>query len=271
MIPGKDATCIETGLTDGKKCSVCNEVLVAQVEIPSGHNYVDGKCNVCNELKPSEGLEYTLNADGISYSVSKGTCEDINIIIPSTYNNLPVTSIGEEAFDHCTSLESIVIPSSVTSIGQSAFSYCTNLTSIVIPSSVTSIGQWAFTYTNFSTITIPNSITEIGYGAFQNSDVTEIIFETGSQLKSIGDMAFYDCANLESITIPESVTSIGRWAFEHCTSLKSIVIPNSVTSIGQSAFANCTSLTIYCKAVSKPSGWHNDWNPNNRPVDWGGE
>ncbi len=60
---------------------------------------------------------------------------------------------------------------------------------------------------------------------------------------SIGDSAFYRCASLTSVTIPNSVTSIGESAFEDCTSLTSITIPNSVTSIGGSAFFGCTELT----------------------------
>ena len=49
-ILGKDATCTETGLTDGKKCSVCGEILTAQEEIPAkGHDYEDGKCLACDQ------------------------------------------------------------------------------------------------------------------------------------------------------------------------------------------------------------------------------
>ncbi|MBQ7098682.1 MAG: discoidin domain-containing protein, partial [Oscillospiraceae bacterium] len=48
-VPGKDATCTETGLTEGKKCSVCDEVIVAQEVIPAlGHDYVNGECSRCD-------------------------------------------------------------------------------------------------------------------------------------------------------------------------------------------------------------------------------
>jgi hypothetical protein len=55
-----------------------------------------------------------------------------------------VTSIGDYAFENCTSLTSVTIPSTVTSIGEGAFGLCTSLTSITIPNSVQSIGDYAF-------------------------------------------------------------------------------------------------------------------------------
>lgn len=72
------------------------------------------------------------------------------VSIPSSViynsNTYSVTSIGNSAFYHCSSLTSINIPSGVTSIGSSAFSSCSSLTSINIPSGVTSIGGYTFSY-----------------------------------------------------------------------------------------------------------------------------
>lgn len=52
------------------------------------------------------------------------------------------------------------------------------------------------------------------------------------------------CNQIQSVTIPESVTSIGKSAFEHCSKLDSLTINGVATSmIGAYAFNGCTSLT----------------------------
>ncbi len=154
-----------------------------------------------------------------------------------------VTSIGDFAFAHCTSLTSVTIPNSVTSISSGAFQYCYSLTSVTIPNSVTSIGEAAFTgCRRMASVTISNSITSIAHGTFSDCDsLTSVIIP--SSVTSIGDYAFANCPSLTSVTIPNSVTSIGEWAFNACTSLTSLTIPNSVTTIGESAFNFCVSLT----------------------------
>ena len=223
-----------------------------------------------------------------------------NIVIPDS-----VTSIGDYAFEGCSSLTSIEISDSVESIGAMAFYDCTSLTSIEIPDSVTSIGVDAFRgCTSLTSIEIPGSVTSIGNGAFGNcASLTSIevaqnneyyksengnlyskdgatliqyaigkkdtAFSIPDSVTSISDYAFYGCRSLTSIEIPNSVTSIDDYAFSYCTSLTSIEIPDSVTYIGSSAFKDCTSLTIYCEVESKPSGWISYWNPDNRPVVWG--
>ena len=60
---------------------------------------------------------------------------------------------------------------------------------------------------------------------------------------SIGKSAFEDCSNLDSLTIKGVATSIGAYAFGSCTSLTSLSLVGSFQTIGDYAFAYCTSLT----------------------------
>lgn len=80
-------------------------------------------------MNATEGLEYTLNSDGTSYSCAGiGTAKATDIVITDVYNGLPITSIGDPAFRD-DNLTSVTIPDSVTSIGYSAFD-CDNLAKV---------------------------------------------------------------------------------------------------------------------------------------------
>jgi Flp pilus assembly protein protease CpaA len=115
---------------------------------------------------------------------------------------------GEEITD-------LIIPNSVTSIGDNAFTHCSGLTSVTIPKSVTSIGNYAFSNCGLTSVTIPNSVMTIGYQAFFGcSDLTSVTI--GNSVTSIGSSAFQFCSSLTSVTIPNSVTTIGGSAFEGC-------------------------------------------------------
>ena len=148
------------------------------------------------------------------------------------------------AFYGCTWLTEFTIPENVTIIEHETFAKCSNLKSVTIHNGVEVIDMYAFfTCPNLVSITIPNSVTTINRSAFAGcSNLTTVIFEEGSQLKTIGDSAFDGCTKISSINLPTSVETISRRAFYGCTNLTSVVIPDGVKTIGNNAFEQCTSL-----------------------------
>ncbi len=196
-----------------------------------------------------------------------------------------IKTIRTSVFGACSGLTSVTIPNSVITIGNRAFSGCSGLTSVTIPNSVTTIGEEAFrACTSLNSIKIPNSVTSINYTAFSSCTSlpiidgiryadTYLIAAVDKTLSSytikdgtrwIGYRAFQDCANMTSITIPDSIEVIEDYAFTGCTSLpiinniryadtylieaidktlSSYSIKNGTRWIGESAFNKCTNLT----------------------------
>ena len=203
----------------------------------------------------------------IEYAAFRNCASLTSVTIPDS-----ATSIGNFAFYNCTSLTNITIPDSVTSIGYEAFRGCTSLTNITIPNNIASIGSQVFRdCVNLTDIIIPESIENIGFRAFFNctslklnqydnayyvgNDNNKYVALVGAINESIVSCeicegckciigyAFYNCTNLASITIPDSVLSIGGSTFQNCVMLSDASIPNDVTSIDAYTFKNCTSLT----------------------------
>ncbi len=83
----------------------------------------------------------------------------------------------------------------------------------------------------------------IGIGACTDSHIIIPATYNGKPVTTIGRHAFFGCAALTGITIPNSITGIEGAAFERCTGLTALTIPDSVTRIGENTFAGCTGLT----------------------------
>ena len=260
-------------------CAACGEELSRKaVEVVSlGHDYVKGVCARCGEAEPyTEGVIFELSEDGASYAVTGYQGAAAEVYIPSYYQGLPVTSIGDWAFydrssltsvtigdgvtsigdwafEGCSSLTSVTIGDGVTSIGGGAFRSCSSLISVSIGDGVTFIGDWAFEgCSSLTSVTIPDSVTSIGVGAFGDCNgLTSISVDLQNQAYHSAGNCLIETqsktliAGCETSVIPAdgSVTSIGESAFDDCVSLKSITIPDSVTSIGDRAFWRCRSLT----------------------------
>lgn len=162
------------------------------------------------------GLASISVATGNARYDSRGNC---NAIIETATNTL------------IAGCESTVIPSTVTSIAWNAFYRCTGLSTINIPSGVTSIGSGAFYgCVGLSSITVDPENTQ--YDSRGNCNA---IIETKSETLIVG---------CEKTVIPNTVKAIGWYAFYGCAGLSTITIPDSITTIGSGAFDGIDLTTI---------------------------
>jgi len=85
--------------------------------------------------------------------------------------------IGVGAFERCSSLESITIPSSVTEIDKNAFDSCNGLNEVILNEGLKTIGWGAFAECeSLHSITIPSSVTDIGVYAFKSCyNLSEVV------------------------------------------------------------------------------------------------
>lgn len=134
-----------------------------------------------------------------------------------------------------------------------AYMYLSEECDVVIPSEynglpVTEIAPMVFWNSQYlKSLTIPATVTYIREYAFTGcKNLEKVIFEGGSQLKTIGGCAFADCSSLKGIELPESLEMIEGAAFSGCTSLERIHIPKNVNAINchfmANSFEECTSL-----------------------------
>ncbi len=189
----------------------------------------DGNTSGIASVDGSEGLKYKLISDGTAYTVFgfEEKSENYFVVVPDMYNGLPVTSIGEDAFEFCTGLISITIPDSIISIDYHAFYECTGLTSIMVPGSVAWFDKSSlYGCTGLESITV--------------SENNEHYYSSGNCLIKTSTNTLV--AGCKKSVIPDSVIRIDNNAFGTCEGLINITIPSSVTFIGKNVFGDCTGL-----------------------------
>ena len=264
-------TCTETGLTEGKHCSICNQVTIAQSEISKvEHSYsgeFDATCNEC-------GFTRDVNCDHTKVTILPGkaaTCSETGLtegkhcpycntvfvvqeVIPTLEHTYNTTYSFDNSFHWygCKSCGAKKDNEEHKVNDDGMCSVCDNPVGSTegIAYDISDDGTYAMVVGYNGTAKKIKFATEykglpvqvILQNAFNNNDnITTVVIP--DSVITIGDSAFWYCDSLSSVVIGDSVTTIGYKAFECCTSLSSVVIGNSVTTIGNYAFRDCHSLS----------------------------
>ncbi|MBQ1181157.1 MAG: leucine-rich repeat domain-containing protein [Treponema sp.] len=175
---------------------------------------------------------------------------DVEIIIPSEIEGMPVVELADDAF-HRSIVKTVVIPDSILRIGKRLFLYSVQLKYVKLLAQITSLPEDIFeNCESLEYFDIPSHITNIESGAFFNSGLRAIeIPETvtfksfrydGEDINSMSVLGY--CKNLEYVSLPNTMTILPYSFFKGCASLKNIKLPASIEIIEDSVFEKCTSL-----------------------------
>ena len=265
---------IPDGVTSIGDYAFDNCTSLSTISIPNSVTSIgDSAFYVCVSLTAitvSGGNANYSSENGILFNKDKTTLlrypagkTDTSYTVPDS-----VTTLGNRAFERCSSLSSVSIHNGVTSIGSDVFEGCDSLTTITVSGGNANYSSENGVLFNKdkttllkypagkddTSYTVPGSVTSIRVSAFSGCvSLSSVTIPNG--VKSIGEFAFEDCVSLSSISLPDSITSIGIGAFGWCISLSSVTIPNGVTSIRESTFDGCrslTSITIHDNIKSLP-------------------
>lgn len=219
-----------------------------------GHNYVDGKCEICKEpapdyvLKYSEGLEFVSNYDGTCYLASMGTCYDSEVVIPKkSPAGDEVIGIGPSGL-RSSRVRTVVIHEGITYI-DAIFDEVTYLLRINVSEEnpvFKSIDGVLYSKNGEVLIKYPKARPESS-------------FTIPDGVKQIGGSAFLNCENITTVIMPEGLISIEGFAFRHCKNLESVVFPSTLTYIGataaENAFFGCNKLITEENGVEYVNNW----------------
>ncbi len=214
------------------------------------------------EYETSYGIEFEFIGNS-NYCLISGCYKNISgdIYIGANYNNMRVLGIKDGAFQNCERITGIYLLDGLLSIGNNAFSGCTNLEVLEIPSTVEVIGTNILKgCEKIEKITVPFIGSDLGNEEKASNEHlgyffggSEFVYNSKYVPESLKEIyvngsfevaanAFYNCANLEKVTLSDELTKINNDAFRNCSGLKELIVPNGIKEIGDTAFVNCTSL-----------------------------
>ncbi len=203
----------------------------------------------------------TIQADGSTVVEIKYDRNTYTVSYSSTYGEPPESKTVKYGYV-LTTEDLPVLPDTILSFNGWRLDGVSIAAGYTVKKDITLTAQWkaplSVTKENFSAViaTLTEDSTIVVTGELTDSDLptlktaiknssykVNLDLSQTTGLTSIPKQAFYYCASLSSVTIPDSVTSIGYCAFYGCTSLSSVTIGNSVTSIDAEAFEGCSSLS----------------------------
>ena len=200
-------------------------------------------------------FSFQLSEDEASYGITSASKElKGEVVVPSSYQNKPVTFLAEYAFEDCKDITAVKILSPMERIEYNVFEGCTSLTSVSIPSSVSFIGEGAFGgCVKLADIQVdPNnqSFTSVDGVLFDKAKTTLLRcpnaktgkYSVPEGVTLIDGWAFGGCQGISGITLPSSLLVISSGVFSDCIGLESIRLPKKVSSIGDYAFDGCDHL-----------------------------
>ncbi len=228
----------------------CTDALKSSTTRIQSQDFKTGTVGIADKVFTNwKELNYLQLPDSLKYIGNSAFSNCTGLGQVKTYKNQNgVMSIGDYAFFGCTSLNNLVLGEGLKRIGSYAFAQCkqlnNNTVTSIIPDSVESIGTEAFKDTALWKAAVGVVYAGdwvVGFNA-TSKDVDKGTVALKKEVRGIADYAFYQCAELQTITGLHNATYIGRGAFYQCSSLAQVSLNDRLTKIGDYAFYKCTSL-----------------------------
>lgn len=208
----------------------------------------------------SEGLVFTLNDDGESYAVAGiGDCTDMDVLIPPTYEGLPVTRIETYALS-CLQVNSVTVPDSVEVLDDGAFCECSCMT-IYLSSGIKSISSNCFIMAYDLNVYCAFDIDAVAGAPWSGTDC--IFYFNGEEYKySLGLVFEYDEVD-DNYFLTSTGSNCGSYmkippTYNGCPvriaanitnecGTSTIFLPKGLVYIDPSAFSGFCDITINCE------------------------